>query len=61
MYYFWGEGLSLAREWLGSLRKGDWPRGCAVASRQARVLERIVAESEESERRAWEDFHQLEL
>ncbi len=53
MYTLVEDELRVAEDWLKSLTVGDWPRGRRVASKQVKVLERIVRESQESERRAW--------
>lgn len=49
MYWLREEQRIEARVWLAALARGEWPRGRVIASKQAKVLERIIAESDRSE------------
>jgi hypothetical protein len=44
-----GAELQAAEEWLATLEREEWPRGRAIASRQAAVLRRIISESRQAE------------
>lgn len=59
MYWLTNEGLQIAREWLDELRAGNWPRGRAVASKQAAVLQKLIAETAASKKEWWEEYSRL--